>query len=112
MPHLRIRGLDDSVIQKLSQSLPQELAKTLNTSEDNFTIEKISTTFFRSGQPLKDSEADPMIEFLWFDRGADARQRAAQIVTAQVKAYSSSEAIAVVFTTLPKDHYFENGKHF
>lgn len=112
MPHIRIRSLTEDAIQDLSISLPTELAKILNTPEDNFTVEKIATTFYRQGKPLSDSEGDLMIEFLWFDRGATIRDAAAKKVTELVRPYTTSEYIAVVFTSLPQDHYYENGVKF
>jgi phenylpyruvate tautomerase PptA (4-oxalocrotonate tautomerase family) len=110
MPHLRIRALSDSAMKDLSLSLPQELAKILNTPEDNFTIEKIATTFYHQGQAVL--EADPMIEFLWFERGVEVRDAAAQKVTELVRAHKKSEFITVVFVDLPKESYYENGVKF
>lgn len=112
MPHLRIRALSETAVKALSVTLPQELSKVLNTPVDNFTVEKIATTFYRGGTEISDSEADPMVEFLWFERGPEAREAAAKKVTELVKPHTKSEYIAVVFTNIPKDNYFENGKHF
>lgn len=112
MPHLRIRGLSDSAVKELSRSLPKELAKVLNTAEDNFTVEKIMTTFYQNGEAVKEELAEPMIEFLWFDRGLEVRKAAAKKVTELVQAHTQSKFIAVVFVSLPKDHYFENCVHF
>lgn len=112
MPHLRIRALSDSAVAALSVSLPSELAKILNTTEDNFTIEKITTTFYRGGEVVVEGQADPMIEFLWFDRGAEIRDTAAKKVTELVRPLTKSEYIAVVFQSLPKDNYYENGVPF
>lgn len=112
MPHLRIRSLSERAVKDLSRSLPKELAVLLNTSEDNFTVEKVATTFFRNGEVVADGSGDPMVELLWFDRGAEARAATAAKITSLVKAHSQSEYIAVVFTDIPKDHYFENGQHF
>lgn len=112
MPHLRIRSLSDAAVRDLSVSLPQELAKILSTPEDNFTVEKIATTFYRGGQALPDGQGDPMVEFLWFERGTEIRDAAAQKVTELVRPHTVSEYIAVVFTDLPKHHYYENGIKF
>jgi phenylpyruvate tautomerase PptA (4-oxalocrotonate tautomerase family) len=112
MPHLRIRALSDSAVKALSISLPPELAQILNTSEDNFTVEKIATTFYRKGEAIADEQADPMIEFSWFDRGPEVREAAAKKVTELVRPYTQSEYIAVVFQSLPQDNYFENGVPF
>lgn len=112
MPHLRIRALSDSAVSALSLSLPFELAKILVTSEDNFTLEKIATTFYRNGAAIPEGEGDPMVEILWFERGPDVRDAAAKKVTELVRAHSKSEFIAVVFVGLPKDSYYENGVNF
>lgn len=112
MPHLRIRSLSEAAVKVLSLNLPKELSKVLNTPEDNFTVEKVATTFYRGGEVQSEDQADPMVEFLWFDRGAEARSAAAVKVTELVRPYTRSEYIAVVFINIPKDHYFENGKHF
>jgi phenylpyruvate tautomerase PptA (4-oxalocrotonate tautomerase family) len=112
MPHLRIRALKESAVQELSVSLPQELSKILNTAEDNFTIERIGTTFYRNGTVVAENEADPMLEFLWFDRGAEVRKLAAQKVTELIRPHTKSEYISVVFIDIPKENYFENGVSF
>lgn len=112
MPHLRIRSLSDAAVKSLSVTLPKELSKILNTPEDNFTVEKIATTYYRNGEAVSENQTDPMVEFLWFDRGSEARSAAAEKVTELVKQHSPSEYIAVVFIAIPKDHYFENGCHF
>ena len=112
MPHLRIRSLSDKAVKDLSVSLPRELAIILSTPENNFTVEKIATTFYRAGESVVEGEGDPLIEFLWFDRGTKVRDAAAKKVTELVKSFTKSEFIAVVFTDLPRDHYFENGTNF
>lgn len=112
MPHIRIRSMTDSSIKKLSQVLPKELALMMSTSEDNFTVEKIQSVFYRAGEVVADGEGDPMIEIHWFDRGAEVKGAVAKRVTEIVGSYSKSEYVAVVFFDLPKTNYFENGSHF
>lgn len=112
MPHLRIRALNESAVKALSITLPQELSKILNTPEDNFTVEKIATTFFRNGEAVVEGDADPLIEFLWFERGTEVRDAAAKKVTELVRQHTRSEFVAVVFTNIPKDSYYENGVSF
>lgn len=112
MPHIRIRAMTEAQVRSLSQVLPQELSKLMNTPEDNFTVEKIPTVFYRAGTVVPDGEGDPMIEIHWFDRGAEIKASAASKVTELVRGVSKSEYIAVVFFDLPKTDYFENGTHF
>jgi phenylpyruvate tautomerase PptA (4-oxalocrotonate tautomerase family) len=109
MPHIRIRGLTDKAVQNLSRELPQDLAKIMQTSADNFTVEEVATRFYKDGAL---TEGDPMIEILWFDRGQEIKNVCAQRITELVKKQSTAEFIAVIFMALPKESYFENGKHF
>lgn len=112
MPHIRIRAMTEVDVKNLSQTLPKELSALMNTPEDNFTVERLPTVFYRNGAVVADREGDPMIEVHWFDRGAEMKQAAANKVTELVRNVSKSEYIAVVFFDLPKANYFENGKHF
>ncbi|AZZ37349.1 DUF1904 domain-containing protein [Bdellovibrio sp. qaytius] len=112
MPHIRIRALRDSDVKQLSQVLPGELSQIMNTPEDNFTVEKLPTVFYRAGVVVPDGEGDPMIEIHWFDRGPEVKSTVAKRVTDLVRTCSKSEYIAVVFFDLPKSNYFENGIHF
>lgn len=109
MPHIRIRALHETTVQKLSVELPQELARILQTPIENFTVEKIATEFYKNGVR---TEGDPMIEVLWFDRGQEMKNQCAKKITEMVQKHSSAEYIAVVFTAIPKESYFENGEHF
>jgi phenylpyruvate tautomerase PptA (4-oxalocrotonate tautomerase family) len=109
MPHIRIRAIPETAVQKLSLELPHELSKLLQTPFDNFTVEKITTQFYKDGDR---TEGDPMIEVLWFDRGQEMKNKCAQKITELVRKQIQSEYIAVVFTAIPKDSYFENGEHF
>ncbi len=112
MPHIRIRAMTDSDVKNLSQVLPKELSLIMNTPEENFTVEKIHSVFYRDGVIVPDGLGDPMIEIHWFDRGAEMKAVAAKKVTELVRGFSKSEFIVVVFFDLPKTDYFENGEHF
>lgn len=112
MPHIRTRNLTEANVRILSQRLPKELAQMMSTAEDNFTVEKINTVFYRNGQPVPDGEGDPMIEIHWFDRGHEIKAGAAKKTTELVYELTQAQYIAVVFFDLPKTDYFENGKHF
>jgi phenylpyruvate tautomerase PptA (4-oxalocrotonate tautomerase family) len=109
MPHIRIRAIDESIVQKLSVTLPQELSQLMQTSIDNFTVEKVATRFYKNGVQ---SDGDPMIEVLWFDRGQEMKNDCAKKITELVKSHCQAEYIAVIFRALPRESYFENGEHF
>lgn len=109
MPHLRIRGLSEKSVQQLSLELPPVLSKLLQTPEDHFTVERVSTQFFCQG---KASEGAPMIEVFWFDRGQDMKDQCAQVLTEKLQSVSKSDSLVVIFFAIPKNSYFENGRHF
>ena len=109
MPHLRFRALDEIHVQSLSDALVAPLAEAMGTTEDNFTFELIGTRFFYKRQEI---ESYPFVEVLWFSRGKEVQQKAATIITNQVKAVSKAADVVVVFRALPEADYYENGKHF
>lgn len=109
MPHIRIRGLSESAVQKISQILPQTLAPAMETTEDNFSVERVTTVFYKDGRV---TEGDPMVEVHWFGRGQGVQDRCAQLITTALQPLTKSEFIAVVFIDLPKENYYENGQHF
>ncbi|WP_413575119.1 DUF1904 domain-containing protein [Bdellovibrio sp. HCB290] len=109
MPHLRFRGLNQNHVAKLSQTLPTELAPAMATGEDNFSFEYIHADFFNKGQS---GGAYPFVEVLWFQRSQDIQDRSAKIITDHVKALCPQDDIAVIFVSLEKSAYYENGSHF
>lgn len=109
MPHIRIRALNENTVKALSSELPKELALILNTPIDNFSVEKVHTEFYKDGIRV---DGDPMIEVFWFDRGQKVQDECAQKITELVAQHFKVDYISVVFTNLPKESYYENGKHF
>lgn len=112
MPHIRVRAMTDSDLKKLSQKLVKELSVIMNSAEENFTLEKIETVFYRDGAVKPFDQCDPMVEVHWFDRGPEIKSAAAKTITELVRECSKSEFIAVVFFDLSRENYFENGVHF
>jgi len=81
----------------------------MSTTEDNFTVELISTKFFANGASV---EGDPMLEVMWFDRGQETQDVCARELTKLVRPHTKSQYIAVVFSSLARTAYYENGNHF
>lgn len=109
VPHIRIRSVSEKNVQALSKKLPKDLAKAMETTEDNFSFELISTKYFSNGKAKK---SYPYIEVHWFERTQEIKQRSANIITDLVRSLTKAEDIAVVFTPIQKSDYFENGKSF
>ncbi|MNT14108.1 hypothetical protein D3C72_1491000 [compost metagenome] len=108
MPHIRMRGIEEKHVAALSASLVEDLAKTIQTSPDNFTFEHIQTRFFEKGQPCP---GYPFIEVLWFPRSIEIQNVAAELITKAIKMLVSQD-VAVVFTAVTPSSYYENGKPF
>ncbi|WP_413582064.1 DUF1904 domain-containing protein [Bdellovibrio sp. HCB288] len=109
MPHMRFRGMKAEQVANLSQTLPQQLAPAMETSEDNFSFELINTQYFTKGQSGGEY---PFVEVLWFQRSQEVQDKSAMIITEKVKALFPQDDIAVIFIPLEKKNYYENGSHF
>jgi hypothetical protein len=112
MPHIRFRAVKEDHVEKLSALLCKDLAKAMETSEDNFTFELVATQFFAQGKKV---ESYPFVEVLWFARSQEIQNLSAKIITEKVKAIealAAYEDVIVVFQALPKTSYYENGEHF
>ena len=109
MPHLRIRALEPEQVQQLSQKLLPELAEATGTPVDHFTLEHIPSRFFAAGEEAK---GDPFCEVLWFDRGQEAQDLVARLITARLKGLEPKRDAVVVFGLYQKTGSYENGVHF
>ncbi|MBD1555738.1 DUF1904 domain-containing protein [Vibrio sp. S9_S30] len=110
MPHLRFRAVEPQTVQLLSESLIEELQPLMNCPKEDFTFEYLYTTFFHSGNV---DPAYPFIEVLWFNRGQEIQDKVALILTDQVrKAVGKEVDVAVIFTVLTENQYYDNGAHY
>ena len=109
MPHLRFRALDSKHVASLSIALPKSLAVVMQTSEDNFTFESITTDYFENGQSIR---SYPFIEVHWFARSQQIQNQSSRIITDNVKELGAATDVVVVFYAIDKATYYENGKHF
>lgn len=109
MPHLRFRALENTYVAELSTVLPIKLAVAMGTTEDNFTFEADTSTYYAQGVV---TTSYPFIEVLWFDRGQEAQDQSALIITDSIKKLGDFVDVIVVFRGLEKSVYYENGEHF
>ena len=109
MPHIRMRAITPEQAATLSSNLPSDLSQIIQTPIDNFTFELIETRFFEKGSI---SKAYPFIEVLWFARPQEVQDACARLITDKVKALVPENDVAVVFTVLNANAYYENGSHF
>ncbi len=109
MPHLRFRGVEKEKVKEISRVLVDQLAEIVGCPRDWFTLECIDTEFIFDGE---ESRGYPFVEVLWFDRGQEAKNRAATAVTHAIKSKYPTEDTCVIFTNLNEKDYYENGNHF
>ncbi|BCN23318.1 DUF1904 domain-containing protein [Vibrio alfacsensis] len=110
MPHLRFRAVEPQMVQALSKPLIDELEPLMNSPREDFTFEYIYSTFFSEGEV---SGAYPFVEVLWFDRGQETQDKVAKIITNQVRSVVGEDInVAVIFTALSPNGYYDNGEHY
>lgn len=110
MPHFRLRAVEPQMVQSLSKTLIDDLEGVMKSPREDFTFEYIYSTFYHEGEV---SKAYPFVEVLWFDRGQDAQDQVAQMVTRRVQElFEEPVNIAVIFTALKKNEYYDNGQHY
>lgn len=108
MPHIRIRGMKEAEVIKVSTDLLDELVKIVQVPKDHFTLEYVPSRYIYDGK--LDGNMYPFVEVLWFDRG-DLMQSVTDKINELLKPFDY-EDITVYFTNLEPGHYFENGQHF
>ncbi len=110
MPHLRFRAVEPQTVQALSTPLTDALQPLMKSPREDFTFEYIYTTFFQEGGV---SQCYPFVEVLWFDRGQEIKDQSAEIITNQVRDVIGKDVdVAVIFTALNPEDYYDNGKHY
>ncbi|RJX74345.1 DUF1904 domain-containing protein [Vibrio sinensis] len=110
MPHLRFRAVEPSMVQTLSKTLIDELEPHMACPREDFTFEYLYTTFYHEGEV---SRAYPFVEILWFDRGQEVKNAVVQIITRQVRDVIGEDIdVAVIFSALNKQDYYDNGEHY
>jgi len=110
MPHFRFRAVEPQTVQNLSKPLTDSLQSLMNSPREDFTFEYIYTTFYAEGEV---AAAYPFVEVLWFDRGQETQDQVAAIITRQVREVLGEDVnVAVIFTALKPNEYYDNGEHY
>ncbi|GAA5646298.1 DUF1904 domain-containing protein [Vibrio proteolyticus] len=110
MPHLRFRAVEPQTVQTLSNTLLDELQPLMVCPREDFTFEYIYSTFYYESEV---TAAYPFVEVLWFDRGQEVQDQVAQIITQQVRAIMGEDVdVAVIFSALNPNEYYDNAQHY
>ncbi|OOB80536.1 MAG: hypothetical protein BEN19_04375 [Epulopiscium sp. Nuni2H_MBin003] len=117
MPHIRVTGLDIPKVKALSAELTESLSQVIKCPADwiTFSIGALGDgDIFCNGNLLKDTV---YVTVEWFDRGKNAKNLVAKILTEGILKAKSFEfdeinSVDVIFVDIEKENYYENGKHF
>lgn len=108
MPIITLRAVKQHEVINISKKLIDELETLLECPRDYFTIELRNSTFIKDGSI---SDAYPIIDVAWFDRGQELQDEVAKIITKYVRELGY-ETVDVIFHVLNGSLYYENGVHF
>jgi hypothetical protein len=109
MPQIKIRGIHENEICKISDKMIDELVDAVKCPRDNFEIECIKSVAIREG---KIADVYPFVEVAWFDRGQEVQDIVAKIITDSIRNNLEIESMDLAFTVFEKEKYYENGEHF
>lgn len=109
MPQIKIRGIHENEILKISENMIDSLVEAVKCPRDYFEIECIKSVAIRDG---KIAGVYPFVEIAWFDRGQDVQDTVAKIITGSIRNNLNIENMDLAFTVFEKEKYYENGEHF
>lgn len=108
MPILKFKAMEPEKICIMSKALIDDLEELIKCPRSYFTLEAIQALFISEGKFVN---GNPAVEVSWFDRGQEVQDKAAKIVTKHVNSIGYKD-VDVIFTSLDKNKYYENGEHF
>ncbi|MCG9722756.1 DUF1904 domain-containing protein [Shewanella sp. Isolate7] len=110
MPHIRMRGLPQEAVCRISETLLDELANLCQVKTDSFTLDWEPSVAFRHGELDK---AFVQVEVLWFAKDPEIRHAVEQSIRQAVLAvYSPAKHISIMFMALTPQCYYRDGQHF
>ena len=109
MPQIKIRGINENDICKISEKKINDLGEAVKCPRDYFEIECIKSVAIRDG---KIADVYPFVEVAWFDRGQEVQDIVARIITDSIRNNLDVESMDLAFTVFEKEKYYENGEHF
>ncbi len=108
MPHLRFRAVNEEAVRAGAAGLAAELAAALSVGADWFTMEIVRSEFLKTGC----NPGNPFVEVLWFPRPRAAQDMTAGLLTDFLRRTHPGADATVVFISLDKAGYYENGASF
>ncbi|WP_409968247.1 DUF1904 family protein [Bengtsoniella intestinalis] len=111
MPNIKVYGVEPAQVQAMSGVLTPTLSAAIGCPADWISF-FAGGGIFSCGQPLK---TDVYVQVDWFSREETVQDAVAQVITDGIKAMDGMdgvETVTVVFSSLEKPNYYENGQHY
>jgi len=108
MPYVRFHALNEEQVAIISKNLKYELAQALNTTEEAWEIEYISSTFYAKG--LKTMSL-PFVEVIWMARSQEVQDLCANLIAGNIKSSVGQDSF-ILFHNVAKQNFYKNGIHF
>lgn len=108
MPALKFKSIDENKALSISKQLIDELQELIQCPREYFSIELVQSKFIMDGIFV---EGPQMVDVFWFDRGQEVQDKAAKIITKHINSVGY-ENVDIIFYSLEKNKYYENGEHF
>jgi len=108
MPQLTFKGIKRQCVIDMSKALIDELETIINVPREHFALEHVDSMYIMDG---KEAVEYPLIYVSLFDRGREAEDKVAKVITKYVH-IAGYKNVDVIFTILEKSRYYENGEHF
>ena len=103
MPQIKVRGINENDICKISEKMIDELVEAVKCPRDYFEIECIKSVAIRDG---KIADVYPFVEVAWFDRGQEVQDMVAKIITDNIRENLNVESMDLAFTVFEKEKYY------
>jgi hypothetical protein len=108
MPQLTFKGIKRQSVIDISKALIDELETIINVPREHFALEHVDSMYIMDG---KEAAEYPLIYVNLFDRGREVEDRVAKVITKHVH-HAGYKNVDVIFATLERSRYYENGEHF
>lgn len=108
MPRITTHAIPLEIAQRASGAIAEELATLLGVPREHISLEVRSDPFVRDGAVVP---GDPFVEVALFDRGAEAEDRAARLITRHLQ-QAGCPHVDVYLTRLERHRYYEDGEPF
>ncbi len=108
MPQITVRGIDALQAKQISKALIPKMAQYLKIDTDEFTFDLLTAQSFFMGEVV---QTFPFVSIGWFDRGQDAKDHVATLVTECFNGVGI-EQLEIHFNTFARADYYANAEHY